>query len=403
MRVVATSMLVAAATVFVATQLLGPRLGHPTWLGYVEAASEAAMVGGLADWFAVVAIFRHPLGIPIPHTAIVPRRKDAIGVSLGTFVRENFLASEQLVERVRAADPVGRSAAWVAAGNADRVAEGILRAASSVAAAVDDDEVNGFLHELVAERVRAVPAARAAAAVIELTMADGRRDQLLDAALGGVVHVLDANRPTLRARFAQESPWWVPEGIDERVFTRLYDGIRRLLADVRDDHGHELRRQIDGQLDTLVARLREEPELAARVEHWRDQVLASPELRAATASAWASVRAAVARAADDQTRTDPLRRSLADAAERAAVRVAADEVLRRRADDALSAAVRAVASAGGREIAALIATTVQRWDAADTGRRMEQQVGRDLQFVRINGTIVGGLAGLLLHVVAEVL
>lgn len=403
MRVAATTMLAAAAALFVVCRLSADALDHPTWLGYVEAGAEAAMIGGLADWFAVVALFRHPLGLPIPHTAIVRRRKDEIGHSLGQFVQENFLAADQLVDRVRGADPSRRLATWVVDGNADRVAEGVVRSVSSVLAAIDDADVQRVIHDLVAEQVRAVPAAPLVSRALELTLADGRRDQLLDGALAGLSQVLDANRATLRRQFGSESPWWVPEGVDERVFTKLYDGIRSLLADMRADADHELRRQVARQVDAVVARLRDDPSMAARVDVWRDQLLASPELRGATASAWSSLRAAVATAADAEPGAPGLRTTLAGIVSAAGFRLAADAELRGRVDGALASGVRTLASAGGREIASLISTTVQRWDADDTSRRLELQIGRDLQFVRINGTLVGFLAGVGLHALGKLL
>jgi uncharacterized membrane-anchored protein YjiN (DUF445 family) len=402
MRVIATVMLLVAAAVFVATRIAHRSGQHGVWLGYVEAAAEAAMVGGLADWFAVVALFRHPLRLPIPHTAIVAKRKDDIGANLGEFVRENFLAPEQLAHRVASIDPIGRAIAWVDRGNGDRAAELILRTMSTLTSALDDREVNDFVHSVVAERVRAVPTAPVVANIVETVMADGRRGDLIEAALAGVISVLDGNRATLRGRFGEESPWWVPDGIDERVFTRLYDGVRKLLADVRADPNHELRAHLDRRIDATIVGLRTDPQLGARVEAWRDEILASPELRRATTSGWASISAAIDEAAEPGS-TSVLRTRIAEAARAAAHRLDADPVLRARADAAVIGAVRSFAERGGREMAAVIESTVQRWDADDTSARLEEQIGRDLQFVRINGTLVGGIAGLAIHAVARVL
>jgi uncharacterized membrane-anchored protein YjiN (DUF445 family) len=406
MRIVATAMLGVAAAVFVATRVAHANGNEATWLGYVEAAAEAALVGGLADWFAVVALFRHPLRLPIPHTAIVQKRKDEIGTNLGTFVQENFLAPKQLAERVASLDPVGRAVTWVREDpeHSDRVAAGLLRALMTLSDSVDDAEVSSFLHDVLSEQVRSVPAAPVVARALELGLADGRRDQVADAVLGGVLRVLDSNREPLRQRFATESPWWVPEGIDERVFTRLFDGIRRLMADMRADPRHELRTHLNSQLDVFITNLRTDPLLMARVEGLRDEFLSHQAVRTWTVSAWQSARAELQRAANVEDRSaSTIRLRLGAAIGRAADRLADDPGLRMRADNAIQRAVAAGASRGGREMADIIASTVKRWNAADTGRRIELQIGRDLQFIRINGTIVGGLAGLLIHGVGQLL
>jgi uncharacterized membrane-anchored protein YjiN (DUF445 family) len=395
----ATGLLLLAAAVFVLATLAESR--QPGW-GWVRATAEAAMVGGLADWFAVTALFRRPLGLPIPHTALIPTRKDALGRSLGTFVEENFLAGDAIIERLRAAHVSRRVADWlVAPGNAAVVSR---HAAAALAGATDilrDDEVSGALEHAVLERIRRVELAPLAGRALAVATDEGRHRPLVDAAVVGAIRFLDDQKESLRGRFGRESPWWVPEPIDDRIFTKLYGGLRGVLVEVSQDRDHPVRKQLDRRLAELVERLESDPTLAAKAVEWREEFLAHPAVRSWIGSLWGELKTGlVSQSADPASE---LRRRLESAATQAGQRLHADRTMQDKIDRWLEGVVRYIIEAEGHQVGELIATTVQKWDPHEASTRIETQVGRDLQFIRINGTVVGGLAGLAIHAVGRLL
>jgi uncharacterized membrane-anchored protein YjiN (DUF445 family) len=396
-KAIALAMLVVAAAVFITARSLED--GRP-WVGYVRAFAEAAMVGGLADWFAVTALFRHPLRLPIPHTAIIAKRKDEIGRGLGEFVRTNFLVPSVLEERVRAFRPAERLATWAAEPtSADRVGELAARAVRAGGRALRDVDVQDLLVAQVRARLEKVEAAPVLGRTLTVALADGRQASLVDATVDRLSDMLALQLPALRTQFEQESPWWVPESIDNRVFARIVDGVERLLSDVRHDRTHPVRRSIENGITKALADMQTDPSMIAKGERWKAELLDRPEVAAWVGGAWHDVRAAIE--ADLADRESDLRRRLDDAIRRAGARLASDAMLATKVDDAVVRAVLSVAESSGAEVATLIETTVNGWDTEETVDRIETQIGRDLQFVRMNGTIVGGLIGVALHTISQ--
>jgi uncharacterized membrane-anchored protein YjiN (DUF445 family) len=376
------------------------------WVGYVEAASEAAMVGGLADWFAVTAIFRRPFGLPIPHTGIIPNRKNEIGRSLGVFVQENFLQPDALGRRVAEAHPARSIVTWLRAeGNAAAVTSNVLRAAGGVAAVLDADEVTLHLQHAVTEAVQHVDTGPLLASLAETVMAEGRADEILAALLGSVVRTLDANRDTLRLGFAVRSPWWVPGSVDERVFEKLFSGIVDLLREVRADPRHELRASLLAQADQLVARLRSDPAMQAKVASVRDQALAHPNVAAFVRSAWDTMCSALQRAGSPVSgaKLSEWDRRGQGLVLRAADTLHNDAALQAKVDAWIATFVQTVVADHGHRAADWISSTVEQWDATDTSDLIEVQIGKDLQFVRINGTAVGALVGVLIYTMGQLI
>jgi uncharacterized membrane-anchored protein YjiN (DUF445 family) len=389
----ATGLLLLAAAVFVVARLFESRAG---WVGYVRAAAEASMVGGLADWFAVTALFRHPLRLPIPHTAIIPNRKEQLGRSLGEFVQENFLAGPIIAEKLRSAHVASRLAGWMAQ---PRSAETIARhTAAALAGGVEvlnDDEVQGALEHAVLARLRRVPLAPLAGRALELATADGRHRELVDAGIQGAIRFVDEHKETLRGRFGRESPWWVPEAIDSRIFDKLYHGLRGFLVEVEATPDHELRRYLDERAADLAERLRNDPELAARGEKLKEELLDHPAVRSWTRSLWGELKQSLV--AQSRDPDSELRRRL-EAGARSLGRVLADDAeLQGQVDRWVESVALYVVEQERHQVAELISSTVARWDPQEASRRIELQVGRDLQFIRINGTLVGGLAGLVIY------
>ena len=397
MKLIALGFLVGAAIVFL---VASANEDGRTWVGYVRAGAEAAMVGALADWFAVTALFRHPLGIPIPHTAIIPRRKDQIGRSLGEFVQGNFLTTDLLLERLRGVHVGERLGGWLRQPeHAERATDAVSDAVRGATLVIDDRDVQDALGSSVERQLRAMQVAPLLGKAVDVAVEGGYHRNLLDSVLTGLASFLDENRDTFRARLQEESPWWVPESIDDRVFGKLFTGVHRFLADLGAQPDHEVRRAIDRRIVALAARLREDPVLIAKAEEIKAELLAHRDVQDWLASLWLEIKQSLLDAAADPD--SDLRRRLSGALARAGERLAGDPELQAKVDDWVERAAVYVVEKYRGEAAELIATTVERWDADDTARRIELQVGRDLQFIRINGTVVGGLAGLLIHAVGE--
>jgi uncharacterized membrane-anchored protein YjiN (DUF445 family) len=368
----------------------------------VEATAVASMVGGLADWFAVTALFRRPLGLPIPHTAIVVERKDQFGATLAAFMRESFLTPEVLVERVRAAGVVGRLGAWLAKEeNASRVAAEVADAAVAGADLLRDDDVHQALEDVVRERVEGVPLAPLAGRVLRFLTQDGRHDEVLDATLIGLDRYLATHGQELRAQLGSRSPWWLPGAVEDRIFDRLLDGARSVLQDMAADRNHDLRRQFDARLRLLAAELETSVDLRERGERLKHDLLSQPQVREWVASLWVDAKRELrAQACDPESQ---LRRRMVGAITAAGRRLQDDPALAATVQTALERAVGYLAEHFDGDVAAFISATIARWDAEETASRLELLLGPDLQYVRINGTVVGAAAGLTLHAVSSVL
>jgi len=398
MKRTASLVLLGATAVFVVALVLEER-SSPAW-GYLRATAEAAMVGGVADWFAVTALFRHPLGIPIPHTAILPNRKDQLGRTFGSFVQTSFLAPDVLAERLSTFSVSERLAEWLRdPANAELAAEKAGSLAATVVRLLDDDEVGDFITTDVLGRVRDVDVAPIAGQVLDLVTEDGRHHQLFDATLKGVAEMLVDQRSVLRDRFEQESPWWVPGAVDDRVFDKIYHGITGFIAEVRRSPDHEVRRHVDTKVRDLAVRLRESPEMAERANRIKDDLLAHPALKDWAVEIWSDLQDSIVEQANDPT--SALRARLSVGARALAHALATDPELKARVDRAAAEIVSTLAERYGSEVAHFVETTVQRWDATETSTRVELLLGRDLQIIRINGSVVGGLAGLVIYSVSR--
>lgn len=400
MKRTALAVLLASTLVFLVATLLEHHQSS-TW-GYLRATAEAAMVGGIADWFAVTALFRHPLGIPIPHTAILPNRKDQLGRTIGSFVTNSFLSPTVVNERLATFSVSDRVADWLEEpGNAEIAAERASTLLSTVARFVDDEEVGRLLSDEVLDRLRAMDVAPLAGRVLDLATEDGRHHQLLDAALRGVGDMLAEQRGVLRRRFEAESPWWVPGSVDDAVFERIYNGINTFIDEIRSNPDHEVRRHVDAKMQELSARLRESPELAERANELKRELLDHPAVAAWATDIWAELRTSFSAQATDPD--SKLRSRLTDAAGTVAHALATDPELRATVDAGAADLASTLAERYGGEVARFVESTVQRWDATETSTRVELLLGRDLQIIRINGSVVGGLAGLVIYSIAQLL
>jgi uncharacterized membrane-anchored protein YjiN (DUF445 family) len=393
----ASGLLLAATIVFVATHIWTE--GDGGW-GYLRAAAEAAMVGGVADWFAVTALFRHPLRIPIPHTALIPRGKDAIGVGIGEFVQRNFLDPAHIQVRIDEADIASRLGEWLREDtHASVVAGQAASVLAGIAEAMEDDVVQSGIREVAAARIRAIEVTPLIGQIIDKSMEGGHHHALIDAALRGLVRAASENRGVLKSQIRRETPWWVPEAMDDVVLEKILGALERFVIDVTGKPDHPIRAQLDDRARDIADELRTSEAFKARGEALKEEMLTHPEFMAWTDTIWGDLKDNV-RAAVDQPESE-LRRRLTDGVVAFGSRLGTDPALRHQVNTWLGSLAHQLAARSGGEIASLIAGTVQRWDAEETSRRLELQVGRDLQYIRLNGTLVGGFVGLVIHAFVE--
>jgi uncharacterized membrane-anchored protein YjiN (DUF445 family) len=372
---------------------------HASWLAWLQAVAVGSMVGGLADWFAVTALFRRPLGLPIPHTAIVVERKDRFAATIGSFVQESFLTPEAVSTRLRASNAVPRAAAWVA--DPARAADLAGRAADLLVAAADllrDEDVHEVVDALVRQRVDAVALAPLTGRTLEQLTREGRHEPVMDTALEGLALWVRLHGPELHERLGVYSPWWLPHPISDRMVSRLLDRTSTILDEMARNRDHPLRQQLDTGLEKLADRLQTDEAMRRRGEELKAEILSEPAIRDFAAAVW--------RDAKEQLRTQAahpgseLRAQLARLIAQTGQRLRDDPALAATAQRGLDAVIRMLLGNFDKELVALVSGTIARWDAVDTANRLELLLGPDLQYIRINGTVFGALAGLILHAIA---
>ena len=391
----ATGLLLLAGLVLVAAHLLEPR--YP-WLGYVRATAEASVVGGLADWFAVTAIFRHPLGIPIPHTAIIGKQKDRIGRIMGNFVQQHFLSRDAVGLKLRDMKVAERVMRWLAdPANGERIAAQVASGLARALEALPDEKIRELIQQGAADRIRAVRVAPVLGKTLALVVAGDRHQELLNQALGFAAQAVSENRESIRQKVKASSPWWIPGPVDERIYQRIVQAIETLLRDITANPAHPVRLRFDAAIRDFVERLQHSPEAGARAEALKAEWLSDETLTDLSGWVWEATRKAVAGYASrsDEREPGPLARGLSAFAGSMLSNPARLSEL----EDFLVGVLAESLERHRHEAADMIARTVARWDPEATSRRMELAVGQDLQFVRINGTLVGGLVGLLLYAI----
>ena len=393
----ASGLLLLATAIWIVSSIFVAR--YP-WLAYVRATAEASMIGGVADWFAVTALFRHPLGIPIPHTAIVAARKDQIGRSLGNFVSRHFLSRDVLAARLASLHVSEHLANWLAVPeNSRTLAHHTATALASGARMLSDEDVQQLIDRVLVERIRSTEVAPLLGQMLTLITAGDRHQELLDEAITLLARAVDQNQELIRDRIEAESPWWVPGMVDDRIHRKIVTGLDNTLADVRDDPNHPLRRRFDDALANFVLKLNESPEVRARAERMKLEILDAEAVRNFSASIWEDAKAALFRYADAPNAFAPsaIERGLVSLGEA----VSRDEALLARVDALIADVAGHLVDRYQGEVAELIAQTVTSWDPEVTSDRVELAIGKDLQFIRINGTIVGGLAGLAIYTLSR--
>jgi uncharacterized membrane-anchored protein YjiN (DUF445 family) len=397
MKRVATGLLLFATAIFVVAHLLEPE--YP-WLAYVRATAEAAMIGGLADWFAVTALFRHPLGIPIPHTAIVPRHKDRVGQILAGFLQRHFLSPEVVSEKLRSANVAQHLASWIVdPEHARTVARQAAVALSAGARATQTHTVQAMIETAITKKVESTPVAPLLGRALSVVVEDDRHQELFDDAIRLIAKAVRENKQFVRDRIDRETPWWVPEQIDDKITEKIVKSIDRTVQDVHDDPHHPLRERFDVALKNFVDRLQTDPRAIERAEGIKRDFMNDEVMRDLGGSIWQDINDALARVAENEEGAgmDAITNALVAFGKA----VQEDAALMAKVDKWVVDVAAQLVGRYREEIGELITDTVAKWDPQATSHRIELAVGRDLQFIRINGTLVGGLAGLLIYIVSR--
>jgi uncharacterized membrane-anchored protein YjiN (DUF445 family) len=393
-RLLATALLLVAAAIFFATHLL-PQPGF--WVLLLRAGAEAAVVGGLADWFAVTALFRHPLGLPIPRTAIIPKSKDRIGEGLGDFVERNFLAPDIIAAKLRELAPARHLAEWLAVPeNARRVADQIAAMLPYAIRSLDDAEVRDFVVRSFGEQLREIDLAPVLGRIIALVTSSGQYDVLFDRLLDAAQALVAANEDRVYAMVEERSRWWIPKPIDRRIAKAVLQSIEELLGELRQPEGKardELRRAIAGLADSLIA----SPEQRRRFNEAKDRLLDHPEVQAWLARLWDDLRRIfVDDLAAPSSRT---REAIYTGILSFGRTLAADRHMQTRLETTVEQIALAAVPWRGR-IGALIAEVVRGWDPRTVAERVELAIGSDLQYIRMTGTLVGACVGCALYLLS---
>ncbi|WP_436502131.1 DUF445 domain-containing protein [Actinokineospora sp. HUAS TT18] len=401
MKGVALAFLLGATAIFIG-MTLWQSAGAPGWVGYVKAAAEAGMVGALADWFAVTALFRRPLGLPIPHTAIIPTKKDVLGDSLGDFVGTNFLSEQVVRERLRRVGVASRLGAWVAEKeNAERVTSELATVVRGAVTVLRDEDVQAVMEQAVVSRIIGTPWGPPLGKLLERVITDGSHHKLVDLMCDQAYEWVKVNHAQVLNVVSGRAPTWSPKFVDALVADKVYGEILSFAWNVKTDVNHPMRMALDKFLTEFAGDMQTDPRVMERAEQVKHQVLEHPDVQTLIGSAWATAKKMLLDAAEDPS--SELRTRVRAGLMTLGERLVSDETLRTKADSWVEGAAAYVVLNYRNEITTLITDTVQRWDAEETSRKIELQVGRDLQFIRINGTVVGALAGLVIYAVAQLI
>jgi uncharacterized membrane-anchored protein YjiN (DUF445 family) len=395
MKVVATGLLVVMAIIFAVTRALEPRY-H--WLSFVKAFAEAAMVGGLADWFAVTALFRHPLGLPIPHTAIIPRNKDRIGETLASFLRDNFLIPAVVARRMRNIDVASTAGRVLSTppGEGTRIRAGASRLIADIFESLDDERLGGIVKGAISARLRSMQVSPLLGHALASAINEDRHVPMLEAAIRWMARALDANEPLIREMVHKKANWALKlAGLDAKLADAIVDGLRKLTVEMSTDPAHPVRQKVEEALVQLANDLQTKPETKARVEAMKEQLLDNRSVSLWLDTLWQKGREAIIRAARNPDavmagKLGEVMRSMGGTLE-------SDPGIRKAINQFARRAVVGMAASYGGSIVKLVSETIRSWDARTVTARLEAAVGRDLQYIRINGTLVGGLVGLVLH------
>ena len=395
MKVVATGLLVVMAAVFAAARAFQP---HYPWLGFLKAFAEAAMVGGLADWFAVTALFRHPLGLPIPHTAIIPRNKDRIGEALARFIQENFLIPGVVARRMQKLDVAGAAGRFLQTpeGQGTRIRAGASRLLADIFESLDDERLGGIVKSAISSRLRKSEIAPLLGHALASAINEDRHVPMLEATIRWTARALEANEPLIRDLVHKKANWAVKlAGLDAKLAEAIIKGLRKLTVEMSTDPAHPVRIKAEEALAQLANDLQTRPETRERVEAIKEQLLDNKSVSLWLDTLWQKGREAIVKAARNPDAV--LAGKLGEVLQSMGATLEKDARIRGAINQFARRAIVGMAASYGSSIVTLVSETIRGWDAQTVTNRLESAVGRDLQYIRINGTLVGGLVGVVLY------
>lgn len=397
-----TGLLVLAAVIYIACEWWITRGGAPGWAPYVRAAAEAGMVGGLADWFAVTALFRYPMGIPIPHTALVPKKKDQIGGALSEFVGENFLNAELITEKVTEANLAERTGAWLSQEeNAEKVSEQVGRFTGNAIAAIDPKDAEALINHQVLDRLAEPAWGPPLGRMLDGLISDGKVEPIVEDIISWGRAKVGTMEESVVTMIDERMPNWAPRFAKELVGERVYRELADFMWEIDTDPNHAARQAIRRTIAQFAADLQFDPDMITRVEELKSDIMGSTAAKSVAGELWATVSQSLIDASFDPA--SPLRRRVAELVKEWGGRIVEEPELRESLDQRIEGAARFIADNYASDITAIISDTIERWDGREAADKIELMVGKDLQYIRVNGTIVGALAGLVIYTVTQIL
>lgn len=402
MRRTATALLILMAVLFFAARELVKL--HPAW-GWLLAFSEAAMVGGLADWFAVTALFRRPLGLPIPHTAIIPENKDRIADTMASFLRSYFLTPQVVARRMRGMNLAGAAGSFLVdprGGAEGKLRQGAASLIGDVLESLDPEKLGGLVKSGMRQQLEKLDLAPLLGQLIEAAIADKRHMPVIQGVIQWAGQTLETNEDLVRQMIHDRANTILRlTGLDEKVANAILDGVYKMLAEVLVFPDHPLRLRLEEGLEQLADKLKHDPEMQAQVMRLKAEILANPAMQRWFDAMWERLRAAMLKGVRDPEKA--LSGQLGESLAQLGQALQSDARIQLQVNRFSRRTLAGIATRYGDQIVRLVSETVKRWDAHTVTDRVEAAVGRDLQFIRINGTVVGGLVGLALHAVDTLL
>lgn len=399
MKQLATGLLLLVGIIYTGSAYLEHQF---YWMSYVNAASEAALVGAIADWFAVTALFRHPLGLKIPHTAIIPNRKNDIADQFGEFVQANFLSDEVITKKVRSMNLSRRVAAWlVDEGNAKAVSEQVTAGLAGVVKVINDDDIQSMIESRVEDKIRTTSFAPIIGELLAFVTSGKRQQDLFDGAVNMGLYLLEDSDRDIRDTVEQETPWWFPASVDKAIYRRITRSVSKMLYEMQVDIYHPLRVRLVNMINEFMDDLKHSEDILEKEVSLKEELLQAPAVVDFTGSLWRDIKEVLIK--QSESPDAELKKAIEDSVVRFGESILEDDSLAEKIDGWAEDSARYMINTYGHEIASLISDTIESWDAEATSLRIEEQIGKDLQFIRINGTVVGGLVGLTLHSVRELI
>jgi uncharacterized membrane-anchored protein YjiN (DUF445 family) len=397
MKRLATGLLLLVSIIYLVSAYYE---AHYHWVGYLNATAEAAMVGAIADWFAVTALFRHPLGVKIPHTAIIPNRKDEIATQFGEFVQDNFLSETVITDKIRSMALSRRVANWVIEpDNARAVADQITAGLAGVVKVINDDDIQHMIEKRVQEKIRTTSFAPIIGDLLSFITSGKRQQELFDGAVGMGLYMLEDSDRDIREKVGQETPWWFPSSVDRAIYERIIRSVSKMMYEMQVDIYHPLRVRMIKVINQFLDDLKHSEDIKVKEISIKEDLLKQPAVNDFTSSLWHDMRDALLRQSENPDAE--LKHAIEQSVIKFGESILEDSMLAEKIDGWAEDSARYLFNTYGHEIASLISGTIEDWDPIATSERIEEQIGKDLQFIRINGTVVGGLVGLSIHSVRE--